>query len=136
MILENTLSKYIIAGGRNFDDKPFLYKECNAIIGENAQGVMIITGGQRTWNKVKKCYYGADYFGEQFANDNGYWLKVMNANWNDFGKAAGPIRNKEMGTIGDELIAFWDGQSRGTANMIDIMKRLFKPVHIIMYADQ
>lgn len=45
--------------------------------------------------------------------------KVFEADWNKHGKAAGPIRNKEMVSESDGLIAFWDGKSRGTKNAID-----------------
>lgn len=40
------------------------------------------------------------------------------AKWDEHGKAAGPIRNREMAGGADALIAIWDGQSRGTADMI------------------
>jgi hypothetical protein len=43
------------------------------------------------------------------------------ADWGTFGKRAGPIRNKQMLEEGkpDLVIAFWDGNSPGTKNMID-----------------
>jgi hypothetical protein len=52
------------------------------------------------------------------------------ADWDQHGKAAGPIRNREMAEYADELIALWDGKSRGTKNMIDEMLKVGKPVHI------
>ena len=36
----------------------------------------------------------------------------------NYGKAGGPIRNRKMAEYGTNLIAFWDGKSRGTLNMI------------------
>ena len=129
------MKKYLIAGGRDFNDKARLYRECERVIGKNAENVMIVTGGQKTYNKETKTYYGADYFGEQFANDNGYWLKVFNAKWDDFGKAAGPIRNKEMAVFaeGENLIAFWDGKSKGTGGMIELAKKHNMKIEIISY---
>jgi hypothetical protein len=63
--------------------------------------------------------------GEQYANQAGIDLVIFPANWKARGKAAGPIRNEKMAryAIADEgrpgaLIAIWDGESRGTANMI------------------
>ena len=35
--------------------------------------------------------------------------------------------------VADGLLAFWDGQSRGTKQMIEYMRSLNKPVHIIHY---
>ena len=43
------------------------------------------------------------------------------------------LRNKEMGMFSDALLAFWDGQSRGTQQMIQYMGTLNKPVHIVRY---
>lgn len=39
------------------------------------------------------------------------------------GKMAGPIRNLEMAKYADGLIAFWDGKSRGTRDMITKAKK-------------
>ena len=71
---------------------------------------------------------GADTLGERFAKENGYPIKYFPADWNKYGKAAGVIRNEEMAKYAAEyededdegiLVAFWDGKSRGTKNMID-----------------
>lgn len=59
----------------------------------------------------------------------GQWpVKVFPADWMKHGKAAGPIRNREMADYADALIAVWDGKSRGTASMIAAMMDLSKPV--------
>ena len=43
------------------------------------------------------------------------------------------IRNGEMAEYADMLIAFWDGKSVGTQDMINKMKKLGKEVKIIYY---
>lgn len=55
------------------------------------------------------------------------------ADWNKHGKSAGPIRNEEMAEYADALIAVWDGQSRGTRNMINtaLDENLHVYVHIV-----
>lgn len=54
----------------------------------------------------------------------GHWpVKVFPADWKTHGKAAGPIRNRQMADYADALIAVWDGKSRGTANMIEEAKK-------------
>lgn len=68
---------------------------------------------------------GADKLGEQFAEK--YDLKVIRfpADWDNKGKAAGYIRNKEMAVYSSKdkelgvLVAFWNG-SKGTKHMIDL----------------
>lgn len=55
------------------------------------------------------------------------------ANWKKYGKAAGPIRNKQMLEEGkpDLVIAFLAPDSRGTANMISQAETMGVPVEVI-----
>ena len=62
---------------------------------------------------------GADTFGEAWAAAHGVEVVRFPADWSRHGKAAGMLRNKQMAENADALIAVWDGQSRGTRNMID-----------------
>jgi len=55
---------------------------------------------------------------------NGYPWVEFPADWEKFGKSAGYIRNTEMAKAGNNLLAFWDGMSRGTEHMVNIAKRL------------
>lgn len=62
---------------------------------------------------------GVDRLGELYAEEEGIPVKLFPADWGKHGKAAGPIRNREMAEYADALVAVWDGSSRGTKNMID-----------------
>jgi hypothetical protein len=64
-------------------------------------------------------------------------LIEMPADWNE-GKAAGFIRNAEMGDRGDELILVWDGRSNGSKHMRDVMRALGKTIiaRVINVEDQ
>jgi hypothetical protein len=75
---------------------------------------------------------GVDKMGDRWASLNNIPVKEMPANWNRDGKAAGPIRNREMAKYADAAIIIWDGSSEGTRNMIDEMIRHKKPYHIGM----
>jgi hypothetical protein len=55
------------------------------------------------------------------------------ADWARHGKAAGPIRNKQMADNADVLVAFWDGESAGTANMIRTALNNGLEVHVYHY---
>ena len=74
---------------------------------------------------------GADMLGERFARENGYGVERYPADWNKYGKNAGPIRNLQMAEICDYVICFWDGKSRGTASMISCARKRNKPLKII-----
>ena len=65
---------------------------------------------------------GADTLGREVAEVLGFKVERYPANWEKFGRAAGPIRNQQMLTEGkpDLVIAFHDHirESKGTADMI------------------
>ncbi len=73
---------------------------------------------------------GADMLGERYASENGYEIERYPAQWDKYGKSAGPRRNRKMAEIGDYMICFWDGTSRGTKSMIGYAKELHKPVRV------
>lgn len=58
-------------------------------------------------------------------------LTVHKADWDKHGKAAGPIRNSLIVADCDEVIAFWDGVSRGTLDTIRKATKAGKPVRIV-----
>lgn len=117
--------KLIVAGGRDFNNYPLLDKTLNYLAFHfyvNEQ-ISIVSGTAR----------GADSLALIFAKANDVKTYEFPANWNQHGKSAGFIRNAEMAQFADALVAFWDGQSRGTNHMIEYMQKLSKPVHIINY---
>ena len=82
---------------------------------------------------------GIDSCGEAFVKDENECLTVPNttlkqflANWETHGKAAGPIRNKEMAEYADALLLIWDGKSRGSASMKKEMQKLNKPIYEVI----
>lgn len=64
------------------------------------------------------CHTGADQIPVLISRQYGIPLKEFPAHWSKNGKAAGPMRNRKMAEYADALIAFWDGKSHGTKNMI------------------
>jgi predicted Rossmann fold nucleotide-binding protein DprA/Smf involved in DNA uptake len=75
---------------------------------------------------------GVDRVGESIAALGDIDLKIFPADWDLHGKGAGHIRNRQMAEYADALVAVWDGESRGTKNMIDTMKRMGKPVFVVI----
>lgn len=69
------------------------------------------------------CQRGVDAHGEEWARANDKLLLFYPANWNLYGKSAGPRRNAQMAEEADALIALWDGVSPGTQSMIAIARQ-------------
>lgn len=114
--------KVIVAGTRTFEDYDFLKK----VLSEPEYNITELVSGRSK---------GADQLGERYAKENNIPLKLFPADWENLGRKAGPIRNEQMAEYGDMLIAFWDGESRGTKNMIQQMQKRKKLVHIILYKE-
>jgi hypothetical protein len=67
---------------------------------------------------------GADKLGEMWARQNHVPVEKYPADWNGtMRKGAGHVRNEQMAKVADALIALWDGQSKGTEDMIEIAMR-------------
>lgn len=113
--------KTIIAGCRNFTDFDLLKQKVDYYREHTNTITEIVSGAAR----------GADVLGIQYAMNNNIAYKLFPADWVKNGRAAGPIRNREMAQYAECLIAVWDGKSKGTKNMIEEMNKLKKPVHII-----
>ena len=112
--------KVIIAGSRNIED----YKLVVDTIKRSGYSITEVVSG---------CAVGIDTLGEQWATANDIPIKRFPAQWHQYGpKRAGPIRNKEMAEYADAAVIIWDGESRGTRNMIENMVRRKKPYHIGM----
>lgn len=117
--------KVIIAGGRHFDNYTLLKERCDYFLQNKLKECqVIIISGHAT---------GADALGERYAQERGLECEQYPADWKTHGRAAGPIRNAQMAEVADALIAFWDGQSRGTANMINLAKSKGLKVAVVRY---
>lgn len=117
--------KVIIAGSR---DAPKHVLDCLAfvidqLINKRWEIDEIVSGG---------CA-GPDMAGEDWAIVYGVPVKRFDADWKKHGKAAGPIRNREMADYADAAVVIWDGKSRGSKNMIDEMKKRGKPVEVVIF---
>lgn len=116
------IKRIVVAGCRNYNN----YNEAKAYIDfciseiKEKYTLIFVSGGCR----------GADSIGERYAKENGYEIERYPAEWQKYGKAAGPKRNEQMARAADYIICFWDGKSKGTASMINYAKRYNKPIKI------
>ena len=104
-------TRIIVCGGVDFDDYGLLKARLDELL-PKYENVRLISGHAR----------GADSLGERYAGENGFPIQVFPAEWKKYGRAAGPIRNRAMLKYAKEetpvVVAFWNGKSRGTANML------------------
>ena len=92
--------KLIIAGGRSYELTSKDLQKLDALpISE------VISG----------CAPGVDRCGEEYASKHGLSLSRFPADWTSHGRAAGPIRNKQMAEYADAVALFPGG--RGTESM-------------------
>lgn len=117
--------KVIIAGSRGFSNYKLLREQCNKFLREKRKtsNIIVVSGHAR----------GADLLGEKYAQDEGFTLEIYPAQWKKLGKQAGYRRNEQMAEVADALIAFWDGSSKGTKHMIDIMNEKNLLVRVVEY---
>jgi len=97
--------RILIAGGRDFSDYDMIYNELR----DYSEGVKtVISGGAR----------GADTLGERWAFDHKAEVEEYPALWEEYGRAAGPIRNQVMLDVGipDLVVVFPGGE--GSKDMV------------------
>lgn len=78
---------------------------------------------------------GIDLIARGWALESGIPVKEFPAEWDLYGRAAGPRRNQQMAEYAEALIAIWDGKSSGTKNMITKAEKLGLGIHIHLVPD-
>lgn len=119
----------LVVGSRNFLDYELLKKKLDKVLQHKHQ-VVIVSGGAK----------GADSLAEKYAKEKNYPLKIFTANWNSYGKSAGYMRNSQMHEFISRfnnrgIVAFWDGQSKGTKHNFNLAKKFNTPIRIIKVYD-
>lgn len=121
--------RMIIAGSRGVDT-PADYERLKQAVMRHPKPVEIISGGAK----------GPDQMGERLAAEFGIPVRRFTPNWQNpdgsTNKGAGFIRNGDMAVYASEvpgsvLVAMWDGQSRGTAQMIEVAKNYELQVDVV-----
>lgn len=76
-----------------------------------------------------KAWRGADKLTIDWAKENNVPCFEFAADWDEYGKRAGHIRNAVMRLNLTHLLAIWDGESAGTKEMIEQTRKI-KGVHV------
>ena len=107
--------KIAVIGSRNVEVTnlaEYLPQECDEIVSGGARGV--------------------DLCASQYARERGLKLTEFLPQYDVYGRVAPIVRNKEIVRYADEVIAFWDGTSKGTLFVINYCKKLGKPCRVVL----
>lgn len=130
--------RVVITGSRKFNNYELLKNTATKIIlsllseleeSSMLDHIEIISGDCR----------GADILSQRFAKEFNVTFKQFSTDWDREGNLAGCIRNEEMVRYASDyssrgaLIAFWDGESKGTKNIIKVADRINLKSYIIKY---
>jgi YspA, cpYpsA-related SLOG family len=123
--------RVLVCGGRYFQNVVRLWRVLDAFHAKHTIAG-VIEGGS---DAVAGEYYGADYWARMWAKAHGIPSMTEFADWDQFGRWAGPKRNKEMidKYSPEAVIAFPGGA--GTANMIKQARTAGIDVHEVADKD-
>lgn len=109
-----TTARLLVTGSRNFGSQGSSDIALMRTALKDARRRLLDAGFDRI-TLVHGAARGADQLAASVGKSMGFVLESHPAQWNVHGKAAGPIRNKEMVDLGADLVlAFPRGSSRGT----------------------
>jgi YspA, cpYpsA-related SLOG family len=110
--------RVVVTGSRGWSDIAAVHNRLLRF----PQGTTIVHGDARE---------GADRIADSQARMLGLEVERHPARWK-LGKKAGPLRNREMlETRPDLVLAFWDGESRGTKDCMDEAARRGIPLEVV-----
>jgi hypothetical protein len=110
--------KVAVIGGREFND----YDRLKRIL-DLYPITTIVSGGAR----------GADSLGERYADEKGLKKEIYKPDWDLFGKTAGFMRNTTIVENSNMVVAFWDGESKGTKDSLDKAHNLKKTTLVVYF---
>ena len=111
--------RYAVVGSRDWKE-PWLVKALVFELFQKDPDGIIVSGGAR----------GVDSFAEEEADILHMGKLIFPAQWERYGKSAGPIRNKLIVENADVVYAFRNKGSIGTQNTIDVATKKGLMVHI------
>lgn len=74
---------------------------------------------------------GVDTLAAQYAREKGIALTEFLPEYSKYGRGAPIVRNKQIAEYADEVLAFWDGKSKGTLSVIKYCEKIGKKCRVI-----
>ena len=118
----------LVAGSRDFQDFDLLEEKLEPYKNDIEE---IVSGMAN----------GADKLGVKYSVKHMIPLREFPAQWDLHGRRAGMLRNIEMAQYlnqqdGAMAMVFWDGGSRGTENMISLLKKYNIKHEVVRYGER
>ncbi len=119
----------LVVGSRTFEDYELMKNKLDYFLSNHGKKVVIVSGGAK----------GADSLAKRYAKDKGFEYVEFPADWENLGKTAGYIRNEQMHKYISKaakrgVVAFWDGESKGTAHNFTLAKRYSNPIKTVIFS--
>jgi hypothetical protein len=114
--------KIAIVGSKDYTDYARMVKLLGAF-GLDNDGNVIVSSGEK----------GAATLAKSFAEDSGLVYKEFSPDKKKNGAGAHLIAMKELISNADFVVAFWDGQSKGSENALSEAHELKKPTLIFYH---
>lgn len=121
---ERATYSMLVCGSRGYSDRgQFLASFAGAVRdAPDKMVVEILSGGAD----------GPDTWAIGYGRSWGHSVRVFPADWKGLGKRAGIVRNLQMlDEVPALVLAFWDGQSKGTKHTIDEARRRGIKVEVV-----
>jgi len=106
-----------IVGSRKFKALHLVVEFVNGL----PEDTVIVSGGAP----------GVDRTAAEAAEARGLKTLIFKPEWEKHGKVAGFIRNADIIANADEVVAFWDGKSHGTAHSMSLAKNAQKKLVVV-----
>ena len=105
-----------LIGSRDYPD----LERVRRFVDDLPLGTVVVSGGAR----------GVDSAAERAAREAGLRVVVLEPDWAGLGRRAGLARNQDVVDQSDEVVAWWDGASRGTVHALRLAVEAGKPVTV------
>ena len=110
------IKRIAIIGSKTYPDRERVYRFVQGL----PPGTTVVSGGAD----------GVDSYAEDAAKEAGLKTDIYHADWAKLGRRAGPVRNEQIVANADQVVAFWDGESRGTCNCLVNALRAGLPIEV------
>lgn len=110
-------SRVAVVGSREFPDLSLV----SEFVASLPSSCVVVSGAAR----------GVDSVAASSARRRGLHVSEISASWSSLGRSAGVVRNAELVSCVDVLVAFHDGVSPGTASSVSLARRSGVPCFVV-----